>query len=264
MGYRLLKVSFDMAVRKVHVLMKKEDIHAEKIACNKVVVVLDILLATTSIVSALDNGAIQVIPVIDAEEGVRISQQIAADRFILAGELDAKPLEGFRYPNPLELNKEVKGKTLILSTTNGTIALRKSNAAGKVYISSLLNNFFVAQTTLKEDPEQTIVIVCSGNAGEVSLEDFYGAGHFVSCLLEQTSVSLKLSDAALSALSFYRGWQGDAAHALQSSKVGRLLYKHSREVLSFAADKGSVHMAPMLINGVITNTSGVELRTDRL
>lgn len=254
-----------MAVRKVHVLMKKEDIQAEKIKGNKVVVVLDILLATTSIVSALDNGALQVIPVIDAGEGVRISQQFAAGRFLLAGELDAKPLEGFIYPNPLELNKEIKGKTLILSTTNGTIALRKSNTAGKVYISSLLNNFFVAQTILKEDVEHTIVIVCSGNAGEVSLEDFYGAGQFVSCLLEQqTSVCLKLSDAALSALSFYRGWQGDAVHALQSSKVGRLLYHHGHEVLSFAADTGSVHLAPTLINGVITNTSGVELHTDRL
>jgi len=252
-----------MAGRKVHVLMKKEDIDAEKIACNKVVVVLDILLATTSIVSALNNGAKQVIPVLDAEEGLRISQQFPADSCILAGELDAKPLEGFMYPNPLELNKQIMGKTLVISTTNGTIALRKGNSAWKVYISSLLNNLFVAQTTLKEDAERTIVIVCSGNAGEVSLEDFYGAGHFVSCLLEQTSVSLELSDAALSALSFYCGWQGDAKHALQSSKIGQLLAKHNSEILSYAAEMGSVYLAPKLIKGIITNTSGVRL-SDRL
>lgn len=153
---------------KIHLLMKKEDIREEKIVeGNKVVVVLDILLATTTIVSALKDGAKDVIPVLDRNEAIELAKEYHQDECILAGELDAKPIDGFVYPSPTIIKETINGKTLILSTTNGTVALRRSSSANKVYIASLLNNPAIAGAIQKVTMDHTILIICSGDRKSV-------------------------------------------------------------------------------------------------
>ena len=108
---------------KIHLLMKKEEIQAVKIADrNKYAVVLDVLLATTTIVSALKDGAKEVIPVLHSNEAMELAKGFQQGECVLAGELDAKPIDGFIYPSPTLIGESIKGKTLILSTTNGTVA----------------------------------------------------------------------------------------------------------------------------------------------
>ncbi|RFU69943.1 2-phosphosulfolactate phosphatase [Bacillus sp. V59.32b] len=247
-------------MKKIHLLIKKEEINEQKMAeGEKIAVVLDVLLATTTIVSALEDGASEVIPVLDLQEAVGYQKQDGSDLFILAGELQAKPVDGFIYPSPTFIRKVIKGKSLVLSTTNGTVALRKSAGANAVYIASLLNNPFVAGEIAKAWHHGTVIVVCSGNSGEVSLEDLYGAGHFIDCLLKEQDEEMEITDAALSALSMYRGNKENAYEVLKSSYVGRMFDKHQFESeLKFASQKGTINLAPKLENGKIAIAAPVQ------
>ncbi|CAH2714211.1 putative 2-phosphosulfolactate phosphatase [Neobacillus rhizosphaerae] len=243
---------------KIHLLMRKEDIKEEKIADGKkLAVVLDVLLATTTIVSALKDGAKEVIPVLHSREAMEVVKEFQQGQYILAGELDAYPINGFDYPSPILIGETINGKSLILSTTNGTVALRNSSSANKVYVASLLNNPAVAASLQKMREKQTILIICSGNSGEISLEDFYGAGHLIDCLLNLCQY--ELTDAAKAAVYFYRGHE-DAYEVLLSSYVGKLLGKHNHHAdVKVAASKGITSIVPILKDGkvVIETTCSV-------
>lgn len=232
---------------KIHLLIRKEDIDEDIVAeGNKIAVVLDVLLATTTITSALNDGASEVIPVLDYREALEIGKEFNPSNCILAGEDKAKPIDGFVYPSPKVIRESIAGKTLILSTTNGTVALRKAASAKEVYVSSLLNNPSVAarvKTTVSED--DTILVICSGNSGELSLEDFYGAGHFISCLLED-EWDAELTDGARAALLFYKG-NSNAYNVLSSAHVGKMFGRFDLEdELSFACQKGAIPLVPIL------------------
>lgn len=232
---------------KVHLLIRKEDIDEVKMnEGNKLAVVLDVLLATTTITAALHDGATEVYPVMDAKEALRKKSEFDAGSFIIAGEDKGKPIDGFVYPSPKVIRQSIVGKILILSTTNGTVALKKASSAKEVFVASLLNNPFVAKrirSVAKVD--DTIVVVCSGNSGELSLEDFYGAGHFISCLLED-DWEVELTDAAKAAHLFYLGNQ-DAYSVLASSYVGGMFDRYElEEELSFACRIGSIPLIPVL------------------
>lgn len=233
---------------KIHLLMRKEDIDEEKMKeGNKVAVVLDVLLATTTITSALHDGASDVIPVMNAKEAEEIGKGLIEGSYFLAGEEKGKPIAGFLFPSPKVIREFILGKTLILSTTNGTVALKKASSAKEVYVTSLLNNPHVAKRVrgIAEEGD-TILVICSGNSGQISLEDFYGAGHFISCLLEN-DWDVELTDGAKAALLFYKGNGQDAYSVLSSSYVGQMFERVNLEdELSFACQKGSIPLVPIL------------------
>lgn len=221
---------------KIHVLLTKEEIDEHKISEEQIMVVFDVLLATTTIISALKDGAKEVIPVLDMAEARQTFEELGDDDCILAGEYDGLTLDGFYSPNPLALRDVVKDQTLILSTTNGTVAVKKSASAHKVYCASLLNNLSVSKKIKTDHTDQTIVIVCAGSGGVFNIEDFYGAGHLLSELLAETSYDL--TDSAFAALTFYEGLKDQPTQVLQKSSVGRMLSKHQLDhVLEFVAQK---------------------------
>lgn len=144
-------------------------------------------------VTALANGANSVIPVLTIDEV--FAKAALINGAIKAGEREALKPEGFDAGNsPLEFNPEVvSGKTVILTTTNGTKALLKSARASRVYIGSFLNLKAVSEK-ITEDKED-ITIVCAGTNGRFSLDDAICAGAIIAnvCKLK----SCKLSDIAL-------------------------------------------------------------------
>jgi len=92
----------------------------------------------------------------------------------------------------------------------------------------------------------TILVICSGNSGEFSLEDFYGAGNFISCLVHDHESAFELTDAARAALYFYIGC-AKAYDVLLASHVGHLLEKyHALDELLFASKIGSIQLVPIL------------------
>lgn len=239
---------------KIHLLLKKEDIDQEKIKDKKIVVVFDVLLATSTITSALEFGAKEVIPVLNGKEAQKEVDGRNAGSYVLVGEYEGQTLDGFLSPNPLELREQISGKTVILSTTNGTVALKGSSPAKTVYAASLLNNQAVANHILHQLEDETLIIVCSGSSGEFNVEDFYGAGHFIDCILSDGSACLDLTDSAYAAHQFYHGNRKQGEKLLRESRVGRMLtgYGYEKEI-EFVSQESLFSIIPILKGKTIVN-----------
>jgi 2-phosphosulfolactate phosphatase len=137
---------------KIHVLLKKEELDAQRLP-GKTVVVLDILFATSSIVAALAHGAAEVIPTLDGAAAQAEAARHPAGSCVLSGELNAETLPGFVHPTPLHLLAEnLAGRTLVYSTTNGTVAVAKSREADHVYAAALLNGEAVVKHIARATP----------------------------------------------------------------------------------------------------------------
>jgi 2-phosphosulfolactate phosphatase len=201
---------------KVHVLTKKEELDSVRVP-GKVVVVLDILFATSTMVTALAHGAKEIVPVADES-----AARACAGDFpgcVLAGELYAETLPGFAHPAPLALVAHgVQDKSVVYSTTNGTVAMTQAAGAARVYCGALLNARALVEHILAQHERETILIVCSGSGNNFNFEDFYGAGYFVECLREHVR---DFSDAAKAALALFR--HARAPDALLDCRVGRMM-----------------------------------------
>jgi 2-phosphosulfolactate phosphatase len=233
---------------KVHVIYRKEDLDHERLE-GKVAIVLDVLFATSTIITALANGATEVIPTLD-EAGARAeAQKHPEGSYVLAGELYAETLPGFASPTPLALlEQNIAGRKLIYSTTNGTVALRQSSRADHVYAGALLNGEAVVNRVLDRHPGKTILIVCSGSMGMVNLEDLYGAGYFIDLLSRGLDENNDFSDAALAVRSLYRS--EDAADCLLRARVGRLMVERNLiPEVQFAARLSAFDAVPVLEGG---------------
>ena len=143
---------------------------------GKTVVVIDVLRASSTIVTALANGAKGIIPVEDMGKAGTIAQHLDAKTYLLCGERDGKKIEGYALGNsPLEYTREtVEGKTLILTTTNGTVAISRSLGAEEVLIGSFLNASAVAEAVKASGND--VMFVCAGWKSRLSMEDLLCAG----------------------------------------------------------------------------------------
>lgn len=166
---------------------------------GKVVVVIDVLRATNVIIEGLTNGAKEFIPVETVKEA--LDYRAKDSKVLLGGERDGVLIGGFDLDNsPFSYTKDkVAGKTIVMTTTNGTQALRGVVSADKVFIASFRNIASVAQALLKY-PE--LVIVCSGSEKRISLEDSLCAGALIYQL--ELYTSLFCSDIAIMLKSLYR------------------------------------------------------------
>ena len=233
---------------KIHVLTKKEELDTVRVA-GKVVVVLDILFATTTMVTALAHGAREVVPVLDEAAARAQAAQLADDSFVLAGELYAEVLPGFAHPAPLSLLEHgVAGKTVVYSTTNGTVAMTQAAGASRVYCGALLNARALAEHVLAHHRRETVLIVCAGSGNNFNFEDFYGAGCFVERFAERLGAGADLSDAARAARTVYR--EARAPQALLECRVGRMMVARGlqREV-EFASRHDAFPVIPALDEG---------------
>ncbi|OHC63242.1 MAG: hypothetical protein A3H93_08990 [Rhodocyclales bacterium RIFCSPLOWO2_02_FULL_63_24] len=234
-------------MQKIHVLLKKEELDAQRLE-GKVVVVLDILFATSSIVTALAHGASEVIPTLDGQAALEAAKQFPAGSYVLSGELNADTLPGFVHPTPQALLAEgIAGRRLIYCTTNGTVALAKAKGAAHVYAAALLNGRAVVERIAAQHPDSTILIVCSGSADNFNLEDFYGAGYLVS-LFHRRVPSADFSDAALAAELLHD--HCDGLDALRRARVGRMMLARRLDAeVAFAAQESCYDVVPLLKDG---------------
>ncbi len=150
-------------------------------AAGRVVFVIDVLRATTTICAALHHGARAVIPCESPDEAVRMAQSLGAD-VLLAGERQALPIPGFHLGNsPREMTREaVEGKLLALATTNGTRALLAVSGAAHVYAAAAANlSVAAARARQAVEQGQGILVLCAGREGAFALDDAYTAGRFL-------------------------------------------------------------------------------------
>lgn len=208
----------------LHVVCTKESIAVERLA-GRVAVVFDVLLATTTIVTALDAGARGVWPVADVPAAHLRADQLPTGQRLLAGEQHLASIPGFASYRPLVLarEEELRGRELILLTTNGTVALDRCATAQATYAACLRNATAVAERLAADHADQTILLVCAGSAGRFSLEDCLGAGAVVARLLEKRPGTWRLTDATHAALAVYRSHANNPTACLAGTRLGQLL-----------------------------------------
>lgn len=193
------------------------------------VIVIDALRATTTVITALAHGAKAVIPTASSEEAIRVAANLEKNGVLLAGERKSLKIEGFDLGNsPRDMvPTAVAGKTIVLSTTNGTPALIAAQGGDPVLLGAPVNCGAVAErgrAILIERGE--LIVLCSGRERQFALEDAYTAGRIVK-LVRKGLKQVVLNDAALAALAFtglYPTWaeafgKSAAAHQLAEADL---------------------------------------------
>ncbi|MGG1571728.1 2-phosphosulfolactate phosphatase [Fictibacillus sp. NRS-1165] len=150
---------------------------------GRTVIVIDVLRASSTIVTALDSGFEFVIPVGTATEAFALHSL----NTVIAGERHCQKIDGFDYNNsPTELRKkDHKGKHLILTTTNGTKAVEKAAKADRLLIGCFLNASACINAAMVHNRD--ITICCAGTRNEFALEDGLAAGMMVHSAKKQAS-----------------------------------------------------------------------------
>jgi 2-phosphosulfolactate phosphatase len=233
---------------KLHVLTRKEELDSVRVA-GKVVVVIDVLFATTTMVAALAHGAREVIPVLDEAAARAEEARRGRGTCVLAGELYAETLPGFVHPAPLALIEHgVRDRTVVYSTTNGTVAMALAAPAQRVYCGALLNARRLAEYILARHAGDTVLLVCAGSGANFNFEDFYGAGCFVARFAEALGQAADLSDAARAARTVYR--HSPLPQALLECRLGRMMSERGlRHEVEFACRVDAFPVVPALDDG---------------
>lgn len=188
-----------------------------------VVVIIDIFRATSTITAALHNGAECVIPVASVSDCIAIGASIPNS--LTAGERDGKVAEGLQYGNsPLEYPPSfIKGKTLVLTTTNGTRLLHMVQDAADIVIGSFLNLSIVCDYLLSQN--KNVLLGCASWKDKFNLEDTLYAGAIVNRLQHAFEINC---DAARGARHLYNSSGGkdfieflkDSSHYRRLSSFG--------------------------------------------
>lgn len=219
---------------------------------NKTVVVIDVLRATSTIVTALMNGARGVISVADMGEASKISQNLDSENHLLCGEKDGVKIDGYALGNsPLEYTREqVEGKTLIFNTTNGTKAVKKSMGSSDVVIGAFLN--LSAVSGYLESSQNDIILLCAGWKGRLALEDTLLAGAIIhklyGGLLPDTA-----PDGAKVAFGLFEKYRDDINTVIkQSNHAMRLANIVEHDDISYCCKIDLSDLVPSLSDGIIS------------
>ncbi|QTE34976.1 2-phosphosulfolactate phosphatase [Mucilaginibacter gossypii] len=185
-----------------------------------IVVVIDIFRATSSICYGIENGAEAIIPVSQVEECAAYREK-GLD-YLLAAERDGSVVDGFDFGNsPFSYTKEkVAGKTIVLTTTNGTHALHLSRSAKKIVIGSFLN--LSALSNWLNTQNENVLLVCAGWKNNFNLEDTLFAGAVIEQLKDK---GFLLDDAALAANDLFQVGKNDINAYLKKTSHGERLKK---------------------------------------
>jgi len=191
---------------------------------GQTVVVVDVLRATSTIINALHNGCEQVLPQPSIESARECHASMPEDS-VMCGERNGKIVDGFHHGNsPLEYTSEsVAGKSLVLATTNGTVAMETCRAADRVLIGAMINVSAVAKE-LVDVPRVTVV--CSGTDRLITSEDVIFAGLLTERILELREAAgaepTKLTDPTTIAMHHWRTRKAEVASGTELADFFRV------------------------------------------
>jgi 2-phosphosulfolactate phosphatase len=200
---------------------------------GRFVLVIDVLRASTTVAVALANGAKAVIPFESSDEVIARAKQFERSDVLLAGERRMRAIPGFDLGNsPLEYTAEtVEGKTVLLTTTNGTVALVGLQGARDVVVASYVNLSAVsAMLRAAARGAADVAIVCAGRDRQFSLEDAACAGRYARAVTRRLA-NVRLNDAAQACTLLDKRYGDGLDRLFEDSEHGRALAQ-----AGFAAD----------------------------
>ncbi|HUR92474.1 MAG TPA: 2-phosphosulfolactate phosphatase [Gemmatimonadaceae bacterium] len=215
---------------------------------GRVVAVVDVLRASTTIAAALANGARAIVPFLTSDEAVAQSKQLGREDVLLAGEQKMLPIPGFDLGNsPGEFTAErVQGKTVLLTTTNGSGAVLAAQGARDIVVASYVNFSAVAAMLRAAIRSETdVVILCSGHERRFTLEDAGCAGRYVRAIQKGLN-EVATNDGATACALIDRKYGENIAKLLQDSNHGQaLLAAGFGDDVAFCAAVDSFSVVPV-------------------
>ena len=188
---------------------------------NSIIVIIDVLRATSAICTAFHHGVKMIIPVSTIEE----ARSYREKGYLIAAERNAEMIEGFDIGNsPFNyMGEHIKGKTIALTTTNGTQAIEAARDSYKVVIGSFLNLDILSQWLSTQ--QKDIILLCAGWKEKFNLEDSLCAGALAQNLIDSGKYET-FCDSALAAMQLYRlakndlnTFLGDSSHRKRLNKL---------------------------------------------
>jgi 2-phosphosulfolactate phosphatase len=234
----------ERGIKSIGVALSPDLIHLFDLE-GSVVVVVDILRATSSITTALAYGVTSVRPVRSLSECRKLQEA----GYVGAAERRGQKVDGFDLGNsPFEyMQPELEGRSIALTTTNGTDAVMRSKGANQILIGSFLN-YSVLVNYLKKLPYD-IIIHCAGWKGQVNMEDTLFAGALLDKLMDECDV---YSDASEIARHLYQKARGNLFDFLsECSHVQRLLQLGLEDDIRYCLEFDKYNIIPILKNGEI-------------
>ncbi len=219
------------------------------------VVVVDIFRATSTIITAVHNGAKEVIPFKETEEVEEKALQYPADQALKCGERNGYKFSGFDLGNsPLEYNRDsIYNKTILFSSTNGSQLFSKVKSARKVIIGGFLNVQRVVSSIIQK--KQDCLIACAGNYGKVSIEDSVCAG-MILALLKKNGVITEMNDEARVSMILYQYYQDDFQSIIRESSHGIHLSSIGKEDdMVYCLEVNTVDCLPVFTGKTIINSA---------
>ena len=212
---------------------------------ENIVVVVDILRATSSICTAFANGVNRIIPVSTVDE----ARQKKDEGYVVASERDGYVLDFADFGNsPFNFSAEkVKGKDIVYSTTNGTRCINMSSHSKEVLIGSFLNLSALTNYLLKQDAP--VLIFCASWKDRFSLEDTVFAGALAERLLQSGKYET-ICDAVTASIDLWSLAKDDLnAYVLKAAQKGRLASKGLDDCIEFCHQMDFTNLVPYFING---------------
>lgn len=205
---------------RIDVLLTPAEAGARSLS-GRVVAVIDVLRATSTIVEAVANGARAILPAADVEDAMRLARTHGRDNVLLCGERRSLKIDGLDLGNsPLEFTSEaVADKLVVMTTTNGTRALIAGEAADRCLVASYLNESAVAEALAAA--AQPITLVCAGRRDRFSLDDALCAGSLLRSLRTRLSERVRLNDAARAVLALERRYRARLESVIRRTAAAR-------------------------------------------
>lgn len=213
-----------------------------------VVVVVDVLRATSAICTAFMNGAEKIIPVASVNEARKYKEE----GFLVAAERDGMVLDFADFGNsPFNFTPErVSGKTIVYSTTNGTQAIQLASSCSQVAVGSYLN--ISALCKWIADSQRNVIIFCAGWKNRFSLEDAVLAGAITKILINQYNCST-ICDSALSSMDLWNLAEPDLLGYIDKAAQRSRLRKHGLDdVIEYCHTFNKTNIIPLYSDGSIT------------
>lgn len=214
---------------------------------NTIVVVIDVLRATSAICTAFEHGVEKVIPVSTIEE----AQAYKDKGYLVGAERDGQKVEGFDFGNsPYSyMGANIKDKAVVLTTTNGTKAINMASNAHKVVVGAFTNITALCKWLITE--QKDVVLLCSGWKDRYNLEDTLFAGAVVNYLQKNGGFD-DATDAALSSKYLYQTAKSNPAKFLRNSSHRRRLAKlNLKEDIKYCLTLDQSSVIPILKDNVL-------------
>jgi 2-phosphosulfolactate phosphatase len=229
---------------------------------GRAAVVLDVLRATTTIVEALAAGAKAIYPAASIDDALRLANTFGRGEVLLCGERRCLPIEGFDLGNsPAEFTEErVRGKTLVMTTTNGTHAMSLAAGAARVLIGAVANLDAVVEELRSSAADP--VFICAGREQSFALEDAVCAGAMAARLMQRRPGEWIVNDGAVAALALAERF-GIGRDFLAGVRAGRQLVDAGLEDdLAVCADANRHTLVPVLHERHITRPAPLSDRSE--